>query len=170
MIQCSILVLPPPPSAPKPVGARPPRQFFALDRFASELATALGTQVLIIEGELDQAPADGFILVLGGDLAGWRDDPALSSRCVPLGATLGDAFRVVSALGMPAAVTSEGYLEWQQGLGVSGLVTDAEVARAAGLTLGPSRGSASMIEADGPLPATLASYLQRWPSNPQASS
>lgn len=160
--RCSILVLPPPPSAPRIAGAQPPRQFFELDRFAGELEASLGSPVPIVESGVDRAPTAGFVLAFGSDTAAriWHDDPALANRWVPLGVTLGEAFRCVSALGMPAAVTSEGYLEWQHGEGAaSGLVVRSGLARATGLALGPSRGSASEIAASGNLPALMVRYF-----------
>ncbi|MEM7351733.1 MAG: hypothetical protein AAF657_13130 [Acidobacteriota bacterium] len=157
MTRCSILVLP--PSAPPLAGARPLRQFHQLDRFASQLAAVLGAPVPIVEGDLNASP-EGFVLVIGGDPAIWRNDPALAPRCVPMLVNLGDAFRCVGVLGMPAAITSEGYLDWQHGLAASGLVAGTEATRAAGLAVGASRGSASRIEGGGSLPELLARILE----------
>lgn len=167
MTRCTILVPPSPPAAPHSVEVSL-RRFHDLDRFADALGSATGTAVPIVEGDLADAPAEGFLLVLDGtdaeSLRGLRD-PTLCARIVPMLVTLGVAYRCVVDSGMPAAVAYQGYLDWQDATstdGGSGLVGHGSVARGAGLRIGPDVGVAAEILGPRDLPTLLAVYLDRW--------
>ena len=145
---------------------RSPRDFDAVDEFASSVAVCLGQHVPVLEATLPDAPADGYLLVFGDrDLSGYDRQ---WSRIVFIGADRATAAKKVEEFGLAAAIEKHRYFQWktqrsrEHGLGLIGL---REVA---------ARSSARVVE--GPystanygclssplipdLPALLASYLE----------
>lgn len=129
------------PHASKDVGSST-RVFDHVDQFATALGLALGSEVTVVEGTLDDAPPEG-LLVTFGDLD-LTTHPALGPRMVMVNADRSNMRRLSEDLGLAAAIEKHLYFMWRtaphedRGYGVYGRKEIAAAIGAEVLTMFPS--------------------------------
>lgn len=109
------------PNFPSMVGSR---RGDAVDEFIAALEKATGTDIAIVEGSLDVAPSDGFVLLF--ESTGLDVHPEVARRAILINADRSHVLRHLEDHHLVAAVEKHRYFQWrthredERGTGVFG--------------------------------------------------
>ena len=147
-----------------------PRVFHHADEFAAAIGAALDVDVSVVEGELSDAPGDGYVLAFGVRAP---IDPLLAPRLVAIEVGRAWIMKLVNT-GLAGAVEQQQYFYWhthraqgleERALGLVGRKDLAERMGARIMATGPytsERYGALIMDEPGNLITLLAAYLRAY--------
>lgn len=137
-IKLTAIVRPHSPSASTSTSASTQRDFYRVDDFVAHVGAALGVDVVVVEGTLDDAPGDGFLLVF--ESAGLAEHHELCGRTILVNADRSRLPACLEELQLLAAIEKHRYFLWQterDGENGRGLFGRREIAAVMGAEVEP---------------------------------